>query len=119
MGEPKAGLVNAIVVGAVNLVLDPVLMFGCGLGVAGAAMATATAQWVRNLNLKKCQRFHPHSLGLDTLMYVEHNSVSNLSLLGAPLHQLLIWRFRDRPALVLSRLNPTCSTARVLLGVGA
>lgn len=47
MGEPKAGLNNAIVVGAVNLVLDPVLMFGCGLGVAGAAMATAAAQWVR------------------------------------------------------------------------
>lgn len=47
MGEPKAGLKNAIVVGAVNLVLDPVLMFGCGLGVAGAAMATAAAQWVR------------------------------------------------------------------------
>lgn len=46
MGEPKAGLNNAIVVGAVNLVLDPVLMFACGLGVTGAAMATAAAQWV-------------------------------------------------------------------------
>ena len=47
MGEPKAGLNNAMVVGAVNLVLDPVLMFGCGLGVAGAAMATEAAHWVR------------------------------------------------------------------------
>lgn len=46
MGEPKAGLNNAIVVGVVNLVLDPVLMFACGLGVTGAAMATAAAQWV-------------------------------------------------------------------------
>lgn len=46
IGQPKAGLVNAMVVGAVNLVLDPVLMFSCGLGVAGAAMATAAAQWV-------------------------------------------------------------------------
>ncbi|CAM9105197.1 unnamed protein product, partial [Hapterophycus canaliculatus] len=46
MGEPQAGLNNAMVVGAVNLVLDPVLMFMCGLGVTGAAMATAAAQWV-------------------------------------------------------------------------
>eukprot|EP00903_Cladosiphon_okamuranus_P005750 g5704.t2 len=46
MGEPEAGLKNAIAVGTVNLVLDPVLMFGCGLGVAGAAIATAAAQWV-------------------------------------------------------------------------
>lgn len=50
MGEPKSGLVNAIVVGLVNLVLDPLLMFGCGLGVAGAAIATATAQWVRRVS---------------------------------------------------------------------
>lgn len=48
-------LVNAMVVGAVNLVLDPLLMFGFGLGVTGAAMATAAAQWVRDvLLLRDC-----------------------------------------------------------------
>ncbi len=31
---------------AVNLVLDPVLIFGAGLGLDGAAIATAVAQWV-------------------------------------------------------------------------
>ncbi|CAN0400986.1 unnamed protein product [Ascophyllum nodosum] len=46
MGEPKAGLINAIVIGVVNVVLDPLLMFNCGLGVEGAAIATAVAQWV-------------------------------------------------------------------------
>lgn len=46
MGQPRVPLVNAIAVAAVNLVLDPLLMFKCGLGVAGAAMATAAAQWV-------------------------------------------------------------------------
>ena len=46
MGEPKAVLINAIVIGVVNVVLDPLLMFNCGLGVEGAAIATAVAQWV-------------------------------------------------------------------------
>lgn len=31
---------------AVNLVLDPVLIFGAGLGLDGAAIATVVAQWV-------------------------------------------------------------------------
>ncbi len=31
---------------AVNLVLDPLLIFGAGLGLDGAAIATAVAQWV-------------------------------------------------------------------------
>lgn len=74
MGEPKAGLNNAIVVGAVNLVLDPVLMFGCGLGVAGAAMATAAAQWVRSFSLVVvvCVYFRP--------IYCIGTSCLNLSL---------------------------------------
>lgn len=46
MGEPKAGLISAMVVGIVNVVLDPLLMFKCGLGVTGAAIATMSAQWV-------------------------------------------------------------------------
>lgn len=35
----------ALVVNAVNLALDPLLMFGLGWGVAGAAWATVAAQW--------------------------------------------------------------------------
>ncbi|CAM9735379.1 unnamed protein product, partial [Sphacelaria rigidula] len=46
LGEAKACLLNAAVVGLVNVVLDPFLMFTCGLNVAGAAIATAAAQWV-------------------------------------------------------------------------
>ncbi len=69
MGEPKAGLNNAIVVGVVNLVLDPVLMFVCGLGVTGAAMATAAAQWVRS------------SLARDTPGGAGKNNISPLSSL--------------------------------------
>ncbi|CAM9852250.1 unnamed protein product [Ectocarpus sp. 6 AP-2014] len=64
MGEPKAGLNNAIVVGVVNLVLDPVLMFSCGLGVTGAAMATAAAQWVGALVYAKYMWDRRERLGL-------------------------------------------------------
>lgn len=36
-----------IVSGAVlNIALDPILIFGCGLGIAGAAIATTTSQYV-------------------------------------------------------------------------
>lgn len=36
----------AVVVNLVNLILDPLLIFGAGWGLRGAAVATATAQWV-------------------------------------------------------------------------
>jgi len=36
----------SIVVGLINLVLDPLLMFTFNLKIAGAAMATAAAQWI-------------------------------------------------------------------------
>jgi Na+-driven multidrug efflux pump len=35
-----------LLVGLVNLILDPLLMFTFKLNVAGAAMATAIAQWI-------------------------------------------------------------------------
>ena len=37
----------SVVVGAItNIVLDPVFIFGCNMGVAGAAVATVIAQMV-------------------------------------------------------------------------
>eukprot|EP00904_Undaria_pinnatifida_P010662 jgi/Undpi1/6726/HiC_scaffold_20.g09205.m1 len=64
MGDPKVSLVNAMVVGAVNLVLDPLLMFGFGLGVTGAAMATAAAQWMGALVYIRYMWVRREKLGL-------------------------------------------------------
>lgn len=43
-------LTHSLLVGLVNLVLDPLLMFTFKLGVAGAAQATAAAQWIGALS---------------------------------------------------------------------
>lgn len=44
--DTKTPFVVALGVNGVNLVLDPILIFGLGWGLEGAAVATAFAQWV-------------------------------------------------------------------------
>jgi putative MATE family efflux protein len=43
--DTRTPLALTLVVNAVNAILDPVLMFGAGFGLDGAAMATVIAQW--------------------------------------------------------------------------
>jgi putative MATE family efflux protein len=43
--DTRTPLVATLGLNLVNLVLDPVLIFGLGWGIAGAAWATAVAQW--------------------------------------------------------------------------
>ena len=50
VGEAKENFTNGLLVGVINLILDPLLMFTCGLGMSGAAMATAIAQWAGALS---------------------------------------------------------------------
>ena len=44
-GDTRTPLVLVLALNVVNLVLDPILIFGAGFGIAGAAMATVVAQW--------------------------------------------------------------------------
>jgi putative MATE family efflux protein len=46
MQDTRTPLVVTLAVNALNAILDPVLMFGMGLGLAGAAVATVAAQTV-------------------------------------------------------------------------
>ncbi len=43
--DTRTPLVVSVAISLVNLVLDPVLIFGFDMGLAGAAWATAAAQW--------------------------------------------------------------------------
>ena len=43
--DTKTPLIVAVIFNLINLVLDPILIFGVGWGIAGAAAATVIAQW--------------------------------------------------------------------------
>ena len=51
MGYPRTGMITVLIGALLNIALDPVLIYTCGLGVRGAALATvisqtASAAWV-------------------------------------------------------------------------
>ena len=57
-GFPKVGMLSVIIGAAVNIVLDPIFIFGFDMGVKGAAMATVISQaisafWVVGFLLSK------------------------------------------------------------------
>ncbi len=57
------GLVSG---GLLNIVLDPILMFNCGLGIRGAAISTMVSQIV--------------SLGILLYMFLSHRAISSIRL---------------------------------------
>ena len=58
-GFPRIGMMTVIIGAVLNIILDPVFIYACGMGVRGAALATvisqtASALWV--LFFLRCQR---------------------------------------------------------------
>lgn len=45
-GFPKVGMLSVIIGAVTNIILDPIFIFGLGMGVAGAALATVISQVV-------------------------------------------------------------------------
>lgn len=64
-GKPKLGLLITVSAGLTNMTLDAVFVYGLRLGVAGAALATVTAEFVG---------------GLTPLLYFLHKNSSSLRL---------------------------------------
>ncbi len=68
--DTRTPLVVAVGMNAVNLVLDPILIFGVGLGVSGAAWATLVAQTIAAVwFLVLIFGVHRHRLGTDRRPY--------------------------------------------------
>ena len=45
-GSPKIGMTTMIIGSMVNIILDPILIFGLNMGIQGAAIATVTSQFI-------------------------------------------------------------------------
>lgn len=43
-GQAKIGMMSVLIGAVINIILDPILIFGCGMGVRGAALATIISQ---------------------------------------------------------------------------
>jgi len=63
--DTRTPLAVAIGLNLVNLVLDPILIFGFGLGVAGAAWATVFAQWLGAIGFGVVLVRRHRAMGLD------------------------------------------------------
>lgn len=64
IGDPTATLKNGALVGIVNAILDPILMFPLKLGTGGAAIATGIAQWLGALAYGRAMFMKRAELGL-------------------------------------------------------
>ena len=63
-GKPKLSMIGLSIGGIINIVLDPVLIFGLNMGISGAAVATLIGQCV--------------SLSILLVMYLSNNNLSKI-----------------------------------------
>ncbi len=62
-GFPKVGMLSVVIGAVVNIALDPLFIFGFGMGVSGAALATVIAQalsavWVLSFLIGRRSQIH-------------------------------------------------------------
>jgi MATE family multidrug resistance protein len=82
--DTRTPLIVTLGLNVVNLVLDPLLIFGLGMGLAGAAIATAVAQWAGALwFLDLLLRRKREELGITIALPRLHELVPFLRIGGA------------------------------------
>ncbi len=71
-GSPKIAMYTMLIGALINIILDPILIFGCHMGISGAAWATIFSQfvsmvWVMSHFVKGNGRlkFHPKNMKLE------------------------------------------------------
>ncbi|MGL5151925.1 MAG: MATE family efflux transporter [Clostridium sp.] len=81
-GSPKIAMYSMLIGAIINIVLDPIFIFGFGLGVRGAAIATVISQvvsavWILRYFLggKSNLKFKPKYLKLDRLIVISIFSI--------------------------------------------
>ena len=92
-GRAVLAMVGLVTGGVLNMIGDPILMFGLGLGIDGAGLSTAISQYI--------------SFGILLYMVLSRRTISRLSLRfrsGDPAVTLLIMR-TGLPSLIRQMLN--------------
>ena len=80
-GFPRIGMMTVIIGAALNIVLDPLLIYTCGMGVRGAALATVISQTASALWVLFFLRSRRAALRL-TRLVVDREQLKNIVRLG-------------------------------------
>ena len=80
-GFPGVGMTTVIIGAALNIVLDPVLIFGLGMGIRGAALATILSQIVSALWVVRFLRSKKPPVRLRRLA-IDHTQLGGILKLG-------------------------------------
>lgn len=103
-GKASLAMIGLVSGGVINMIGDPILMFGFHMGIAGAGLSTALSQWI--------------SFGILLYMFLAHKTITELSLKNFHPFSLDMAKIMGNgaPSLVRQTLN---SVAAMALNIAA
>ncbi|MGL5694353.1 MAG: MATE family efflux transporter, partial [Peptostreptococcaceae bacterium] len=114
-GFAKEGMIAVAIGAAINIILDPIFIFGLGLGVKGAALATISAQFVSGIYVMK------FLLGKKSILKIKRENMKLDFKIVGPIVALGIAPFimQSTECIVLISLNNQLSKYGGDLAIGA